>query len=228
MKRIISVLTMLVLTCTTCISVMAVPSPRRGAVPVRGTITLSDGSVIAVDDEETMQKYVVLHETDVQPEQISGYSVITTLEVEFKDGVQSAIVVLHIPGIKKGDRLIVRMLINGEWIDLEAEAVDDDMVQVKLTQAGVIEILRADSSQNNNGGNDNGNGQNNGSGDTKNNGSGGTNSSNGTQGSNSGVNKNTSTTSPKTGESNAFPMACAVFFGCVLAAAVSASRIRKK
>ena len=228
MKRIISVLTMLILICTTCISVMAVPSPRRDAVPVRGTITLSDGSVIAVDDEETMQKYVVLHETDVQPEQISGYSVMTTLEVEFKDGVQSAIVVLHIPGIKKGDRLIVRMLINGEWVDLEAEAVDDDMVQVKLTQAGVIEILRADSSQNNNGGNDNGNGQNNGSGDTKNNGSGGTNSSNGTQGSNSGVNKNTSTTSPKTGESNVFPMACAVFFGCVLAAAVSASRIRKK
>lgn len=175
-----------------------------------------------------MQKYVVLHETDVQPEQISGYSVMATMEVEFKDGVQSATVVLHVPGIKKGDKLIVRMLINGEWVDLEAEAIDDDMVQVKLTQAGVIEILRADSSQNNNGGNDNGNGQNNGSGDTKNNGANGTNGSNGTQGSNSGVNKNTSTTSPKTGESNAFPMACAVFFGCALVAAVSASRIRKK
>lgn len=226
MKKIISVLAMLVLICTSCIGVMAAPSvssPMKEVTPVRGTITLSDGSVITVNDAETMQKYIVIRGTDVAAEQISGYSSLAVFEVVFKDGVQSGTVVFHVAGVKAGDKLIVRMLINGEWVDLEAEAIGDDLVQVKLTQPGVIEILKADSSQN--GGNGSNNGSGNGSDNGSNNGSGNA-GSNGTQSNGSGA--NTSATSPKTGENNALPAACAVFFVCALAATVSGLKLKRR
>lgn len=222
MKKIISVLAMLVLICTSCIGVMAAPSvssPMREITPVSGTITFSNGSMITVNDAETMQKYIVVRDTDVAAEQISGYSSLAVFEVVFKDGVQSGTVVFHVAGVKAGDKLIVRMLINGEWVDLEAEAIGDDLVQVKLTQPGVIEILKADSSQNG------GNGSNNGSGNGSNNGSGNA-GSNGTQ--NNGSGANTSATSPKTGENNALPAACAVFFVCALAATASGLKLKRR
>ncbi len=213
MKKIISVLAMLVLICTSCIGVMAAPSvssPVKETTPVSGTITLSDGSVITVNDAETMQKYIVIRGTDVAAEQISGYSSLAVFEAVFKDGVQSGTVVFHVAGVKAGDKLIVRMLVNGEWVDLEAEAIGDDLVQIKLTQPGVIEILKADSSQN-------GNGSDNGSGNA---------GSNGTQ--NNGSGANTSATSPKTGESNALPAACAVFFVCALATTASGLKLKRR
>ena len=74
------------------------------------------------------------------------------------NGITSADVILHVPGVKIGDTILVRILVNGQWVDVEAEVVGDDQIRVKLTQAGTIEIQKATGS--NGGGGDNAQGSN--------------------------------------------------------------------
>ena len=208
MKKLISVLAAFVLTCMTCVTAMAaISSPAKEVIPERGTVTTTDGEVIEINDSETLKKYLEIRNTDVTAEDVPGYSPLTVFEVKFH-GIKDADVILHVPGVKKGDTIIVRMFVNGQWVDVEAEVVDDDQVRVKLTQEGVIEILKATSS---NGGNNTGN-----------------NSGNGTAGSNGTKGSNTSTTSPKTGETNTLPVAYAVFAVCVAVTAVSGMKLRKR
>lgn len=212
MKKLISVLAALVLTCMTCVTAMAatIPSPAKEIIPERGTVTTMDGEVIEINDSETLKKYLEIRNSDVSAEEIAGYSSIAVFEVKF-NGITSADVVLHVSGVKAGDTIIVRMLVNGQWVDVEAEVIGDNQVRVKLTQEGTIEILKASIS---NGGN--------GTGDNSGNGTDGNNSTNSSQGS------NTSATSPKTGETNVLPAAYAAFAVCVAVAAVAGMKLRKK
>ena len=128
------------------------------------------------------------------------------------NGITSADVILHVPGVKIGDTVLVRMFVNGQWVDVEAEVVGDDQIKVKLTQAGTIEIQKATGS--------NGGGVN--SADNSGNNSNGNTGTNNTQGS------NTSSKSPKTGETNALPAAYAVFAVCGVAAVAAGMKLRKK
>lgn len=212
MKKLISILAALVLTCMMCVTAMAdVSSPGKEVIPEKGTVTTTDGEKIDVNDPETLKQYVQIKDTNVQAENISGYSPLTTFEVNF-NGITSADVILHVPGVKIGDTVLVRMFVNGQWVDVEAEVVGDDQIKVKLTQAGTIEIQKATRS-NGGGGNSADNSGNNSNGNT---------GTNNTQGS------NTSSKSPKTGETNALPAAYAVFAVCGVAAVAAGMKLRKK
>lgn len=212
MKKLISILAALVLTCMMCVTAMAdVSSPGKEVIPEKGTVTTIDGEKIDVNDPETLKQYVQIKDTNVQAENISGYSPLTTFEVNF-NGITSADVILHVPGVKIGDTVLVRMFVNGQWVDVEAEVVGDDQIKVKLTQAGTIEIQKATGS-NGGGGNSADNSGNNSNGNT---------GTNNTQGS------NTSSKSPKTGETNALPAAYAVFAVCGVAAVAAGMKLRKK
>lgn len=212
MKKLISILAALVLTCMMCVTAMAdVSSPGKEVIPEKGTVTTIDGEKIDVNDPETLKQYVQIKDTNVQAENISGYSPLTTFEVNF-NGITSADVILHVPGVKIGDTVLVRMFVNGQWVDVEAEVVGDDQIKVKLTQAGTIEIQKATGS-NGGGGNSADNFGNNSNGNT---------GTNNTQGS------NTSSKSPKTGETNALPAAYAVFAVCGVAAVAAGMKLRKK
>lgn len=212
MKKLISILAALVLTCMMCVTAMAdVSSPGKEVIPEKGTVTTTDGEKIDVNDPETLKQYVQIKDTNVQAENISGYSPLTTFEVNF-NGITSVDVILHVPGVKIGDTVLVRMFVNGQWVDVEAEVVGDDQIKVKLTQAGTIEIQKATGS--------NGGGVN--SADNSGNNSNGNTGTNNTQGS------NTSSKSPKTGETNALPAAYAVFAVCGVAAVAAGMKLRKK
>ena len=158
MKKLISILVALVVTCMMSVNAMAaVSSPGKEVIPEKGTVTTTDGEKIDVNDPETLKQYIQIKNTDVQAENISGYSPLTTFDVVF-NGITSADVILHIPGVKIGDTILVRILVNGQWVDVEAEVVGDDQIRVKLTQAGTIEIQKATGS--NGGGGDNAQGSN--------------------------------------------------------------------
>lgn len=217
MKKLISILVALVLTCMMSVNAMAaVSSPGKEVIPEKGTITTTDGEKIDVNDPETLKQYIQIKNTDVQAENISGYSPLTTFDVVF-NGITSADVILHVPGVKIGDTILVRILVNGQWVDVEAEVVGDDQIRVKLTQAGTIEIQKATGS--NGGGGDNA--------DNSGNNSNGNNSDENT-GANNTQGSNTSSKSPKTGETSALPAAYAVFAVCGVAAVAAGMKLRKK
>ena len=217
MKKLISILVALVLTCMMSVNAMAaVSSPGKEVIPEKGTVTTTDGEKIDVNDPETLKQYIQIKNTDVQAENISGYSPLTTFDVVF-NGITSADVILHVPGVKIGDTILVRMLVNGQWVDVEAEVVGDDQIRVKLTQAGTIEIQKATGS--NGGGGDNA--------DNSGNNSNG-NNSDGNTGANNTQGSNTSSKSPKTGETSALPAAYAVFAVCGVAAVAAGMKLRKK
>lgn len=217
MKKLISILAALVLTCMMSVNAMAaVSSPGKEVIPEKGTVTTTDGEKIDVNDPETLKQYVQIKDTNVQAENISGYSPLTTFEVGF-NGITSADVTLHVPGVKIGDTVLVRMFVNGQWVDVEAEVVGDDQIRVKLTQAGTIEIQKATGS--NGGGGDNA--------DNSGNNSNG-NNSDGNTGANNTQGSNTSSKSPKTGETSALPTAYAVFAVCGAAAVAAGMKLRKK
>ena len=158
MKKLISILAALVLTCMMSVNAMAaVSSPGKEVIPEKGTVITTDGEKIDINDPETLKQYIQIKNTDVQAENISGYSPLTTFDVVF-NGIIVADVILHVPGVKIGDTILVRMLVNGQWVDVEAEVVGDDQIRVKLTQAGTIEIQKATGS--NGGGGDNAQGSN--------------------------------------------------------------------
>lgn len=217
MKKLISILVALVVTCMMSVNAMAaVSSPGKEVIPEKGTVTTTDGEKIDVNDPETLKQYIQIKNTDVQAENISGYSPLTTFDVVF-NGITGADVILHVPGVKIGDTILVRMLVNGQWVDVEAEVVGDDQIRVKLTQAGTIEIQKATGS--NGGGGDNA--------DNSGNNSNG-NNSDGNTGTNNTQGSNTSSKSPKTGETSALPAAYAVFAVCGVAAVAAGMKLRKK
>lgn len=217
MKKLVSILIALVLTCMMSVNAMAaVSSPGKEVIPEKGTVTTTDGEKIDVNDPETLKQYVQIKDTNVQAENISGYSPLTTFEVGF-NGITSADVTLHVPGVKIGDTVLVRMFVNGQWVDVEAEVVGDDQIRVKLTQAGTIEIQKATGS--NGGGGDNA--------DNSGNNSNG-NNSDGNTGANNTQGSNASSKSPKTGETSALPAAYAVFAVCGAAAVAAGMKLRKK
>lgn len=208
MKKIVSALTALISVCVICVTAMAATSsPMKEIVPVNGTVTTTDGETITINDSDTFSKYLKITKTDTPAEDLPGYSAIGAFDVEFT-GITSADVVLHVPGVKAGDTVIVRMYVNGEWVDVEAEVVGDNEVRVKFAQPGTYEILKVVSSNGNNGNGSDASGN------------------NGTSGNTTGT--STSSKSPKTGESNAFPAACAVFALCAAAAVTAGSKLRKK
>lgn len=179
MKKITRFLVAVAMMLSMTISAMAAaPSPGTEVKPNGGEIVLVDGTVIQVDNPDEMAEFIQITKSEVKPETMDGYTNLSTIDVKLADNVDSMKVILYVPGVKKGDTIIVRMLVDGQWMNVEAVVIDDNKVQVTLTKSGTLAILKEST----------GTGAGTGTGDSQ---SGG----------------NTSSTSPKTGESNAFPMA---------------------
>lgn len=179
MKKITCFLVAVAMMLSMTISAMAAaPSPGTEVKPNGGEIVLVDGTVIQVDNPDEMAEFIQITKSEVKPETMDGYTNLSTIDVKLADNVDSMKVILYVPGVKKGDTIIVRMLVDGQWMNVEAVVIDDNKVQVTLTKSGTLAILKEST----------GTGAGTGTGDSQ---SGG----------------NTSSTSPKTGESNAFPMA---------------------
>lgn len=179
MKKITRFLVAVAMMLSMTISAMAAaPSPGTEVKPNGGEIVLVDGTVIQVDNPDEMAEFIQITKSEVKPETMDGYTNLSTIDVKLADNVDSMKVILYVPGVKKGDTIIVRMLVDGQWMNVEAVVIDDNKVQVTLTKSGTLAILKEST---------------------------GTGAGTGTGDSQSG--ENTSSTSPKTGESNAFPMA---------------------
>lgn len=209
MKKIINLMTVVLLFIILIVPISAASlSPEKEVVPEEGTITNKDGTKIDITDPEKLKEYLNIKEPSVEPERVSGYAALNSFDVTLPPEAASAKIILHVPGVKKGDVVMVRIYVDGQWVNVEAIVIDDDKVQVTIEHSGTIEILKKTSSS--------------GSGtDTpviNNNGS----SSTGTDG------RNTSSVSPKTGEGNLFNIACilAVSFGILaLMAGIKAKKI---
>lgn len=179
MKKITCFLVAVAMMLSMTISAMAAaPSPGTEVKPNGGEIVLVDGTVIQVDNPDEMAEFIQITKSEVKPETMDGYTNLSTIDVKLADNVDSMKVILYVPGVKKGDTIIVRMLVDGQWMNVEAVVIDDNKVQVTLTKSGTLAILKEST---------------------------GTGAGTGTGDSQSG--ENISSTSPKTGESNAFPMA---------------------
>ncbi|MDC7288800.1 hypothetical protein NXH76_13405 [Blautia schinkii] len=197
MKKIFNLVT-IVLLCTMLITPISAASlsPGKEVIPQEGTITNKDGSKTDISNPEELKEYLNIKPPSVELEKINNYAALNSFDVTLPEEASSAQVVLHVPGVKKGDVVMVRIYVDGQWVNVEAIVIDDDKVQVTIEQSGTIEILKKASSSSSGTDTpviDNNNGS----------------SSNGTDG------HNTSSVSPKTGESNAFNIACilAVSFG---------------
>lgn len=304
MKKWISVLTVLVMLCVTCLSAAAAPSPSKNTIAQSGTVVTKDGEKISIDNPVDLSKYLQVEDTnELKAEEIQNYLNVAVFKVTMIN-IKSAEVIIYVPGIKATDTIIVRKYVKdsttakaetqsdsvirtsdsekkvdsgallcsnepvakayaekgvttytqtasnaevntetapttgGKWVDIAAEVVGDNLIKIALTESTFIEVLKLDTSNsNNNNGNNNGNNNsgNTGNGTVTKPGStakpGSTTTKPGTTTSTTTskpAGANTSKKAPKTGEGNAFPVACAVFAGCAAGIAVCGMRQRRK
>lgn len=304
MKKWISVLTVMVMLCVTCLSAAAAPSPSKNTIAQSGTVVTKDGEKISIDNPVDLSKYLQVEDTDeLKAEEIQNYLNVAVFKVTMIN-IKSAEVIIYVPGIKATDTIIVRKYVKdsttakaetqsdsvirtsdskkkvnsgallcsnepvakayaekgvttytqtasnaevntetapttgGKWVDIAAEVVGDNLIKIALTESTFIEVLKLDTSNsNNNNGNNNGNNNsgNTGNGTVTKPGStakpGSTTTKPGTTTSTTTskpAGANTSKKAPKTGEGNAFPVACAVFAGCAAGIAVCGMRQRRK
>ena len=211
MKKMITFICMSLLSLCLCVPAMAAASsPGTDVKPEEGTIVKGDGTTVDITDPEELKEYLDIREPSAAPETVEDYVTMNSFDVTLPSDVASAEVTLYVPGVKKGDVVMVRIFVDGQWVNVEAVVVDDNKVKVKLLHSGTVEILKLSSGQQP--GDDPGDKP--GSGD----GTGSGTSSGG----------NTSATSPKTGEGAAFPAACilaVVAGGVALAAGYKAKKI---
>lgn len=304
MKKWISVLTVLVMLCVTCLSAAAAPSPSKNTIAQSGTIVTNNGEKLSIDNPVDLSKYLQVEDTnELKAEEIQNYLNVAVFKVTMIN-IKSAEVIIYVPGIKATDTIIVRKYVKdsttakaetqsdsvirtsdsekkvnsgallcsnepvakayaekgvttytqmasnaevntatapttgGKWVDIAAEVVGDNLIKIALTESTFIEVLKLDTSNsNNNNGNNNGNNNsgNTGNGTVTKPGStakpGSTTTKPGTTTSTTTskpAGANTSKKAPKTGEGNAFPVACAVFAGCAAGIAVCGMRQRRK
>lgn len=304
MKKWISVLTVLVMLCVTCLSAAAAPSPSKNTIAQSGTVVTKDGEKLSIDNPVDLSKYLQVEDTnELKAEEIQNYLNVAVFKVTMIN-IKSAEVIIYVPGIKATDTIIVRKYVKdsttakaetqsdsvirtsdsekkvnsgallcsnepvakayaekgvttytqtasnaevntatapttgGKWVDIAAEVVGDNLIKIALTESTFIEVLKLDTSNsNNNNGNNNGNNNsgNTGNGTVTKPGStakpGSTTTKPGTTTSTTTskpAGANTSKKAPKTGEGNAFPVACAVFAGCAAGIAVCGMRQRRK
>ena len=74
MKKWISVLTVMVMLCVTCLSAAAAPSPSKNTIAQSGTIVTKDGEKISIDNPVDLSKYLQVEDTDeLKAEEIQNY-----------------------------------------------------------------------------------------------------------------------------------------------------------
>lgn len=213
MKKICKLLIAFVLTLCMTVSVLAAPpSPGVEVKPDKGDIELEDGTVITVEDQEALKEYIEANKTTLaeehKPVKVEGFKEAVVFEVKVNPNVKKAKVTFHVTGVKKGESIIVRVLVNGTWTNVKAIVVEDNKVELEVEESGIIQILKKDDGTDSNVDKpsvDDNNGS-------------------GTNG------ENTSTKAPKTGETPMLPVAYAalgIFGVAAVLAGVKAKKTTK-
>jgi hypothetical protein len=211
MKKIYSIALAVLLVFALTMSVnAAVSSPEKEVSVSGGSVTLTDGTKVSGTN---VGNFVSVKKGTTASAGGNGYSSVAgSFDIQLADGVASSTVQVYLAGVKAGDTVTVRMLVDGEWVTIEgAKVVADNTVEIPVTAAGTYDVLVPTSDEGNG---SEGNGSETGTGST-------------TSTSTTSTGSNSSTTSPKTGEGAQFPaavMAAMVFGVC---AVLSGRKARK-
>ena len=219
MKKIVAILTAAVFMLGLCVPVLAsdVPSPGKDVKLVSAVITTEDGQQIEVSSEE-MSNYVEITEAsqDVS-DPVDGQTVLKGFDIKLKNGIKKADIVVYVPGIQANKTYTVQQYVNGKWVTVDAVVIGDNKIKITVEGSGTFRILTeqsADPGQNEPGNDEPGS-----------NGGGSGTGTNG--GSSNTTGSNASSTSPKTGETSAFPAACALFAVFALTAVAAGYKAKK-
>ena len=128
MKKWISVLTVLVMLCVTCLSVAAAPSPSKDTIAQSGTVVTNDGEKLSIDNPDDLSKYLQVKDTDeLQAEKIQNYLNVAVFKVTMIN-IKSAEVIIYVPGIKATDTIIVRKYVK-DSTTAKAETQSDSVIR---------------------------------------------------------------------------------------------------
>ena len=117
------------------------PEPEIEIIVTNGTVTTEDGEIILFNDPGTLSKYLSILESAVKAENITGYSILGVIDVNFIN-IIDADVDLQVPEVKIGDTVLVKKYNNGSWSSLDTTVIGGNQISVKFTEPGVYEILK--------------------------------------------------------------------------------------
>lgn len=133
MKKWISVLTVLVMLCVTCLSVAAAPSPSKDTIAQSGTVVTNDGEKLSIDNPDDLSKYLQVKDTDeLQAEKIQNYLNVAVFKVTMIN-IKSAEVIIYVPGIKATDTVIVRKYVK-DSTTAKAETQSDSVIRTSNSE----------------------------------------------------------------------------------------------
>ena len=136
MKKWISVLTVLVMLCVTCLSVAAAPSPSKNTIAQSGTVVTKDGEKISIDNPVDLSKYLQVEDTDeLKAEEIQNYLNVAVFKVTMIN-IKSAEVIIYVPGIKATDTIIVRKYVK-DSTTAKAETQSDSVIRTSDSEKKV-------------------------------------------------------------------------------------------
>lgn len=136
MKKWISVLTVLVMLCVTCLSVAAAPSPSKDTIAQSGTVVTNDGEKLSIDNPDDLSKYLQVKDTDeLQAEKIQNYLNVAVFKVTMIN-IKSAEVIIYVPGIKAIDTIIVRKYVK-DSTTAKAETQSDSVIRTSNSEKKV-------------------------------------------------------------------------------------------
>ena len=128
MKKWISVLTVLVMLCVTCLSAAAAPSPSKNTIAQSGTVVTKDGEKISIDNPVDLSKYLQVEDTnELKAEEIQNYLNVAVFKVTMIN-IKSAEVIIYVPGIKATDTIIVRKYVK-DSTTAKAETQSDSVIR---------------------------------------------------------------------------------------------------
>ena len=136
MKKWISVLTVLVMLCVTCLSAAAAPSPSKNTIAQSGTVVTKDGEKISIDNPVDLSKYLQVEDTDeLKAEEIQNYLNVAVFKVTMIN-IKSAEVIIYVPGIKATDTIIVRKYVK-DSTTAKAETQSDSVIRTSDSEKKV-------------------------------------------------------------------------------------------
>lgn len=136
MKKWISVLTVLVMLCVTCLSAAAAPSPSKNTIAQSGTVVTEDGEKLSIDNPVDLSKYLLVEDTDeLQAEKIQNYLNVAVFKVTMIN-IKSAEVIIYVPGIKATDTIIVRKYVK-DSTTAKAETQSDSVIRTSNSEKKV-------------------------------------------------------------------------------------------
>ena len=136
MKKWISVLTVMVMLCVTCLSAAAAPSPSKNTIAQSGTVVTKDGEKISIDNPVDLSKYLQVEDTDeLKAEEIQNYLNVAVFKVTMIN-IKSAEVIIYVPGIKATDTIIVRKYVK-DSTTAKAETQSDSVIRTSDSEKKV-------------------------------------------------------------------------------------------